>query len=359
MQIEQLFVNDDGSDENKYARYTKNESGVIEITMGSFSNSVVAKTLFDPVGNPVKSSYLTGENIEYTIGEHLESRIDNRGYEYQYSQANRCVNHEAMRRAGLGGKEVILGNTVPIKYFMERGKEIKSLKEENINKDIKNQAGEDLAEILKYYVLPEAVMAYVDVSTDTLGHTLKEFEKIKSVLVLDPGGNTICSSLIHVQENMVPSFNSNDTYSCIAAIEKFKELAQLNYQRRKLPDYIVKEALSSGMLGDQDVSDIVAEAVEPIVLRTIEEIKLHIANNYEVVDMIVLAGGGADLIYKHDKFKEIIEQAGDKKIIVPENARFCVARGALKSLYQQFKDQIDDKYTSKTGEIARSELETA
>ncbi|MCC8379111.1 plasmid segregation protein ParM domain-containing protein [Xenorhabdus sp. PB30.3] len=133
-----------------------------------------------------------GEDVTFSVvtgGDELVNTCDPR---YQISPAHRVLVINALAQVGLGGRDIILGETLPVNQFYNDSGKIDQkriqAKRESLMTPVENVSGQRKApRILDVIVYPEAVPIYVSASVLADMSPNPALEGAKKILVVDIG----------------------------------------------------------------------------------------------------------------------------------------------------------------------------
>ena len=103
-----------GVDDGHYAIKIVAETGE---TFSVPSRGAIGKHLITLKGEDEGIFYDTEEGQTFTVSEFLPRFEDTRFLEYPRSQLNRVLVHDALRRAGYGGRNVRITTGLPVSYY--------------------------------------------------------------------------------------------------------------------------------------------------------------------------------------------------------------------------------------------------
>lgn len=295
--------------------------------------SIAVNKGLNGMDGPSPSAY-TVDGFQYTVLPQHDTPERTDTENYQVSALNRVFVHEALRTAGLGGQEVILGVTLPInQYFnLGQGGGINQArideKKANILGDISNNAGETLASIKDVVVFPEALPASADVMTDMINGVMTfktKYSDNQRVCCIDAGGHSVdivvfdsSTGVIHAQESI-----ESGVLKIIDTLQS--TLMPVFKSSTAIERTVASATLISGKVGTTDVSDIIHQAALDWANQVVGTVA-RLASQ-RTTDVFLVVGGGAPLIES-----QIIEHATQEKTITPTDADESIVRGIAKIL---------------------------
>ncbi len=280
------------------------------------------------------SAYYVGGHL-FTVLDRAEQPLPTNFDQFQYSDLNRVLVNEALRLAGLGGREIVVGVTLPIDQFFKKGrgsipnKEIIEQKKESLLKPVDNLGGCGLAKIVEVHVFPEAIPAAVDVMTNINNGSLKMKDQYKEgfdqICCIDVGGYTVDISVFDPYTSIISkkdSFNGG----VIEVVEDLQgALASLSMTNTNVRQYIAHQALLARKFRGQDIGHIIDEIAAS--LRSRVKSYLQKLADESMTELFILVGGGAPLVEQ-----AVIDYAGVEKTVVPQNSDLSILRGINKML---------------------------
>lgn len=117
--------------------------------------------------------------------------VDTRFDEYPYSGLNRSMIHHALREAGLAGKQIRLGTSLPVRtYYDSKGVNKQNIerKRKSLLIPVKAASGQPCASIGKSEVYAEGVSAWIDFAVTDKGEERVVLDQ--PAAVVDIGGRT-------------------------------------------------------------------------------------------------------------------------------------------------------------------------
>ena len=325
-----ICILDDGSSQIKL----KTANGETSLRFGSI---VVNRAIYNADG--VSESTYIVDGVDYTGLTTSDSPERTDTTNYQVSPLNRVLVHEALRQAGLGGQDVILGVTLPINQFFELGEDgrpnLKRIeqKKANLLGPIESKSGQALANIKEVFVFPEAIPAAVDTMTDLKDGKMvykQGYSDNKRVCVIDVGGHSTDIVLFESQTANVLQQRGLET-GVIKLVDSLQnKLANLMNESQAIERSIADQAFKDQAYAGHDLSNTIDQISAPLVQKiraTVEQLAPK-----RSTDLFLCVGGGANLV------KSAIEDyAGEEKTIIPHQPDEAIARGVTKMLLAKLK----------------------
>ena len=250
---------------------------------------------------------------------------------YPFSPMNRAIVHQALRLAGLAGRDVHIATGLPLAKFYVGGKpnnDYIARKRESLLKPVIAIDGQPLANIVAHNVFPEGLAAWVDyaVADGKMRVSAKE-----TVGVIDIGGRTTdCAVVLQDRRIDHPRCGS----ALAGALDVVAEVATKLSSRMgglAISEALVDKALRAGAhtLSVRGKSVDFSDLLEIALKQTLGKVKQEVSRRFggaEDLDRIILVGGGAYL------FKAALDKDFPDQVYVPELPEFANARGFAKYL---------------------------
>ena len=261
---------------------------------------------------------------EYTVASHFDGAIRTNTEQYQTSEYNRVLVHEALRKSGFSGQDVTVYTTLPISDFFgvkPRNDALIEKKKTNLMAEIENKAGHELARIVDCKVWPEAIPAWLDLLLDEQGKTAMEVDESYKIMIVDIGGTTSDMTIIDGNGSL-QEYNSLKKGVFNVAENLTADLIQ-STGRNKIEAHQIDKALRDKSFSGNDISKNINQAFAPVV-RDIHLDMVKFNSESSNLDAVVYVGGGAALMAD-----AIASLYGGRTIIGDE---FSIARGILKKI---------------------------
>ncbi|WP_219096301.1 ParM/StbA family protein [Pseudomonas sp. UMAB-40] len=344
-----LAADDNGYADHKLAYFTP--EGKIECIKVPTSIQVGGSTLTSVSGDREGVYHVVGADSQvlntYTCSGAVTQPLNLRNANYPFVEPNRVLVHHTMVKAGLAGKTVKLGVTLPFSdYFSADGsynKEFHARAVENFNQNnVTTEKDMQKVVVASAHVFPEALSAFYDWGLDETGSVLPCYESLEendgSILIVDIGGSTtdmVCIRM--VDGNMMIDHAHSGTEK--HGVLDVKEMINLVYQKKfgagghesVLSSRAVTKILETGRhrSGGREL-DLVAE-LQAIVGQVAQRIVSYVEakagkiGDYEAIHFV---GGGAVV------FKDALQKVVNFATIGDE---FANARGVLKYMVAQLE----------------------
>ena len=318
-----------GVDDGHYAIKIVSDTGE---TFTVPSRGALGKHVITLKGDDEGVFYDTEEGKTYTVSEHLPKFEDTRFLEYPKSELNRVLVHDALRRAGYGGRNVRITTGLPVSYYyLPNGEKNQLLIDAKITNLRRSVACGDLplAHIIENTVTTEAVASFVDQLMDIDGTPSDDYEELTqvSVGVIDVGGKTTDCAVLLPGMMVDSSRSGSNDVGVLMLVEAIgaKLRAQLGLDT-PLWAPSIERAMRTGMIRlygkEQSVEGIVNEEKERLADQIMSAVRTKVGSGVDL-DHVLFVGGGA-IVLKEQLLKHYPHAR------VPEQPEFANARGMLK-----------------------------
>ena len=275
--------------------------------------------------NQDEGFYTTEEGVTYTVSEYLQNYEDTRYREFPKSPLVRVLIHAALRKAGLGGKDVIVTTGLPVSYYyFPSGQKDENLirgKKENLSKKVICGTLKS-ANIVSNTVTAEAIAAYVDQLMDLDGNRTAQYEDIKAstVGVIDIGGKTTDCAVIIPGGNQVDAVRSGSSdHGVLQLMEALEARLRNMFDLGNVPPRLVESAIAKGTVKiageEKNVTDVVTAEKERLAEQIMSGVRHRIGDGKDL-DFILFVGGGSIVMrdqlarnFQHCRFAEDAEYA--------------------------------------------------
>jgi len=326
-----IVVVDDGFAQTKVAYF--DEKGVLQTSLIPSLASQGAEDVMDMMGRPVMGYETDGAT--YTVGS-LSTAVNTGFDDYKISGLNRCIVHAALMNAGMGGKAVKIGVTLPFGSFYDSN--LKSKRGASLTKTVTSLGGADLASIQDVFVYPESAVAWFDTFINDNGDPVEGYNESSSIAIIDVGGRSTDIAVFH-GPGMIDKARSGTIINGVSnVVEAIRRGAPDAIQRPELNlSYVRAEnAMHTGKIKawgkDYDIPELVASAKKMIANQIFTTLKSKI-NDTQLLDRIVFIGGGAKVLEN-----ELVSHNEFPQAEVAPNPEYANARGILK--YMTFVEGV-------------------
>lgn len=306
-----------------------------------------------------QSTWLTtdasGKERAYTVMKKGYDLYDTCDPNYQVSPAHRVLIADALQRAGLGGRDVIIGETLPVNQFYSAMGVINEArireKVASLKTPVTNyRDGSEPANIIHVEVFPEAVPAIVSAQADN-----PELADAEQTLVVDLGRFTCDIAL--VDKDLMPVKKASYEHGVQKMIERVHALlpefeAKLgkSFGASDLSVDSVDAIIRQGYIGSRlesakskriDISEVIDQAASELAEKIWQDVRaLH--RNTRDVDVVLVVGGGAN--YIAGKLPGLTDHTASwhDVVVVPNNPEMAIARGVYLALAASEADILAD-----------------
>jgi plasmid segregation protein ParM len=289
------------------------------------------------------STWLTtdaqGKERAYTVMKKGYDLYDTCDPDYQVSAAHRVLITDALFRAGLGGRDVIIGETLPVNQFYSavgviNEKRIQQ-KTDSLKTPVTNVNSSEPANIIHVEVFPEAVPAVVSAQSDN-----PDLAKAESTLVIDLGRFT-CDIAV-VDAELMPVKKASYEHGVQKMIERVHALlpqfeAKLgkSFGASDLSVDSIDAIIRQGYIGSRlesakskriDITEVIDQAASELADKIWQDVRaLH--RNTRDIDVVLVVGGGAN--YIAGKLAGLTDHTADwhDVVVVPDNPEMAIVRG--------------------------------
>lgn len=289
------------------------------------------------------STWLTtdaqGKERAYTVMKKGYDLYDTCDPDYQVSAAHRVLITDALFRAGLGGRDVIIGETLPVNQFYSavgviNEKRIQQ-KTDSLKTPVANVNASEPANIIHVEVFPEAVPAVVSAQSDN-----PDLAKAESTLVIDLGRFT-CDIAV-VDAELMPVKKASYEHGVQKMIERVHALlpqfeAKLgkSFGASDLSVDSIDAIIRQGYIGSRlesakskriDITEVIDQAASELADKIWQDVRaLH--RNTRDIDVVLVVGGGAN--YIAGKLAGLTDHTADwhDVVVVPDNPEMAIVRG--------------------------------
>lgn len=263
------------------------------------------------------SIWETEEGDRFTVRRNPTKPLTTLDPAYQLGQANRVLAIDTMAKANLGGVACVVGCTLPVEQFYNRGDEAQPVnveriqaKKANLMKRATNVYGAyESPVILSVKVFPEAFPAYYYCASKTRKDGAQDYPEEHKTLVVDLGEFTADLAIISTGNEFV-DFSTHE-HGVHMMVSHFRTLLARERQRfylddvQSMSDADVKAIITRGYIGATletpaaiaariDVTPLIKEAAEYLNQMLLADIRELARGQMNTLDRIVFVGGGAN-----------------------------------------------------------------
>ncbi len=268
------------------------------------------------------------EGRRYTVASNVvgeQTRFDG----YHGSDLNRVAIHHAINMAGLGGQAFDLVCGLPVGSFYKDGEKNVALIEQKkeslkIPVHVHAAAGKIATTFAGISVLSQAISAYADfLLDDTLNDRIGSSHRIA---VVDVGGRTTDVATLLDGKKIDHAHSGTQNIGVLDVQARLVTTIGKHFDfSETLPNGAYDQALRTGSIRifgkDEDVSDLVKEAVHEVAGRIERTLQRYLASGASF-DKVVIVGGGAEV------FPDL--KARFRNAETPDDPALANARGAWK-----------------------------
>ncbi|MEE9647976.1 ParM/StbA family protein [Enterobacter soli] len=336
-----VFVAVDGGSGNIALRFNDDAGNVVT----RISPSLVRRGLLQQGTQESSSTWKTREGELYSVVNdatsiELENTCDTI---YQISAANRVLVIDALVKAGLGGRDVVVADTLPAdQFYGDNGINHARIeaKKASLKEPITSYTGSVKAPRVVYSAIyPEAVTAFVSATVLPDGSDNPAFEGVKRCMIVDLGRFTCDIAIVSGELDILNRVTTE--HGIQVMIKRLHQLLQEHEKELGLTE--AKElSMSSldgfierGYIGSQaKAREALRKDIRPLVQQAAKELADQIKNdvrqlhrNMNDIDMLLFVGGGANwlggkLDYVPDYSKEWHDYT-----YIPDEPQYSVVRG--------------------------------
>lgn len=295
-----------------------------------------------------KNVWETEEGNRFTVRMNPTKPITTLDPNYQLSEANRVLAIHTMAEAGLGGIPCVVGCTLPLNQFYNKGDEKnpfdaerQKAKGRNLMKAVKNVYGAfDSPRIVLVNVYPEALTAYYYCASARRGTGRPHYPPVHKTLVVDLGEFTADLAMIGASEGSEDEILTFDTYEhgIHVMVEYFHTLLIRESVRLGIADAKsmttadLKTIIARGYIGSNletpaaiaarvDVSNLIQESANHLNGLLQSDIREMTRGQLSTITRIVFVGGGANWL------GDIARKTWGAEVDIPEQPELAVMRG--------------------------------
>ncbi|PLR29427.1 hypothetical protein CYR55_22780 [Chimaeribacter californicus] len=274
---------------------------------------------------------------------------------YQISDAHRVLVIDALVKAGLSGRDVVIADTLPAdQFYGDNGINTARIaaKRKSLMQPVKNYARGIVPPVVRQVVVyPEAVTAYVSATVLADGTDNPVFKGIQRCIIVDLGRFTCDIALVNGELDILK--RKTTEHGIHTMIMRLHHLLQEHQEALNLPE--AKELslasldgiIERGYVGSQaesrkalrrDITHLVQQAARELADQIRMDIReLH--RNMLDIDMLLFVGGGANWLGGKLSYLPDFSKEWHDFTYIPDEPEFAVVRG-VHLLMQDEQDQI-------------------
>ncbi len=315
-------VLDDGSNQTKNAWLSEGK-----INKAVIPSRVVQKCKFNSEGYHSGAYKLDGF-LEYTVDGELDGAMTTDIQDFQTSDLDLVLVHEALRQSGFGGEDVTIYVTLPVEDYYKtdddgiKNKALIDRKKENLMRtDIKNMAGHQLANIVNVKVMAESIPAWFDKLLDNQGEPKLDNYSDYKIMSVDIGGTTTDIVVIN-GKGVIQDFTSVRC-GMFQVQENLSEILKKKFDRQVIEKKDLDTAIRNKSFNGEDISEEIIKAKKPVE-NQIFPAMLRMVSDSGSLNATLYAGGGSEIMAE-----SLGKQYGGKTL---KGNEFSVCFGILKFL---------------------------
>lgn len=319
-----VFV-DNGYAQQKIAYWGDVNGEKTEINFLTPSRAQMGRINVDVHGKASGVYNVNGSN--YTVGEDVRQPETLRSKHYAHSEINCALVMHSLIVAGFAGKKIRLGTGLPFEHYFKNSEvdeKFLAKVSNSILQPCTAASGIELPQIVSHKVYPESTAAAVSYSLNTKTGELKSFEN--GLVVIDMGGGTTDITVINADFTINMELSGSRNLGVIDIRTALAALIEKKFDVTGMTDAQLDRALRTKTIKMFGVDEAIDDALEEAQKETVKKLSNFISETVgeaAFIDTILFVGGGAEILAV--AFKGTYKQA-----IVPENAEYANANGALR-----------------------------
>ena len=343
---EPVFVAVDGGSGNIALRFIDDNGKVVT----RISPSLVRRGLLQQGMQESLSTWRTADGELFSVTDdatsiELENTCDPN---YQMSAAHRVLVLDALVKAGLGGRDVVIADTLPAdQFYGDNGINKARIEEKkaSLMQPITSYTGAVKApRVLAVVVYPEAVTAFVSAAEQEDGTPRPEFDGVKRCMIVDLGRFTNDIAIVNAELDVLNRVTTEHGIQVL--IRRLHQLLQEHEKDLGLTE--AKElSLSSldgfierGYIGSQaKAREHLRKDIKPLVSQAARELADQIKNdvrqlhrNMNDIDMLLFVGGGANWLGGKLFYVPNYAEQWHDYTYIPDEPQYAVVNGVYKLL---------------------------
>lgn len=343
---EPVFVAVDGGSGNIALRFT-DDSGKEVIRI---SKSLVHPGLLQQGLQESLSTWRTDNGSIFSVADDATGieMIDTCDPSYQISDAHRVLVLDALVKAGLGGRDVVIAETLPAdQYYGAKGvnHERISEKKASLMRPITSYTGQvEPPRVKAVVVYPEAVTAFVSASELDDGSTRPEFDGVQRCVIVDLGRFTDDVAIVSADLDVQVARTSENGIQVM--VNRLHQLLQEKQDELGLKEAkeislaALDDFIERGYIGSQAQARAhLRKDIKPLVIQAAEELANYVASdvrkvirNASNIDMVLFVGGGANWLGGKLSYVPNYAEQWHDYVYIPDEPQFAVVNGVYKLL---------------------------
>ncbi|MBD2780830.1 ParM/StbA family protein [Xenorhabdus sp. 42] len=326
-------------------------------------------------GSSWKTDGEHGESAVFSVVSGGNDLVNTCDPNYQISPAHRVLVINTLAQLGLGGRNIILADTLPINQFYSDSNVIdqkrRQDKRDSLMKPATNVPNKyEAPNILEVLVYPEAIPAYISASVTPDMQANPELEGAESFIVVDIGRFTCNIAVLDKNYQIVK--RGTFEHGVYRLLERVHALLQENADKLNIaePKEIHLEsidmAIRQGYIGSRlksaeskriMIHDIVKQAAKEFADDIIRNDIRAVHRNLSDIDVLILAGGGANYIGGKLDYLDNYTTEWECPVYVHDNPEFANVRGVYMAMQDDVSSILAELELKQLEEKAEKEKE--
>lgn len=338
-----VLVAVDGGSGNIAVRYTKEDGNVHQFLM----RSVVRRGHLQQGSRESNSTWQTADGEIYSVtstGSKMEL-IDTCDPAYQISAANRVLVIDALVKAGLADRDIILADTLPAdQFYGENGIDTARIeaKKASLMQPVTSYTGKVKAPRIKEVrIFPEAVPAFVSASIRDDGTNEPEMDHTGNTIVVDIGRFTCDIAVLDAHNDVIGrATTENGIHVMIKRLQALliENEADLGVEETKeISPAALDDIIRNGYIGPTaearkhlrtSIEHLATTAAKELSDRIREDVRaLH--RSLADIEVLLVVGGGANWLGGKLSYLPNFAEGWHPKglVFIPEEPEMAVVRG--------------------------------
>jgi len=341
MKQKPVLVAIDGGSGNIAVRYLNDDGKAHQFIM----RSVIRRGHLQQGSKESNSTWHTAEGELYSVtstGTRMDL-VDTCDPQYQISDANRVLVVDALVKAGLEGRDIILADTLPAdQFYGENGinHERIEAKKKSLMLPVKNYTGKVTPpRILEVKIWPEAVPAFVSASIADDGSENPAMEGVRHSIVVDIGRFTCDLAMLDDNDDVISRLTTENGIHML--IKRFHALLMEHEQElgiveaKEINPAALDTIIENGYIGSSapamaskriNIEKLVKIAAQELAGLIRSDIRaLH--RNLSDIDVLLVVGGGANWLGGKLSYLPNFAEEWHQYVYIPEQPEMAVVRG--------------------------------
>ena len=359
-----VFVAVDGGSGNIAVRYTDDQGNDVF----NISPSLIRRGLLQQGTQESTSTWQTADGVLFSVVDdgtsmELENTCDTI---YQLSAQNRVLVLDALVKAGLSGRDVVVADTLPAdQFYGDNGINYARIEEKkkNLMQPITSYTGKiQPPRVIHSVIMPEAVTAYVSASVMPDGSLNPAFEGVARCIIVDLGRFTCDIAVVNSSLDVLNRITTE--HGIHVMVQRLYHLIQLHEKELGLSE--AKELnmasmdgfIERGYIGSQakareahrkDIRHLIKQAAKELADQIENDLRSVTHGFADDIDMLLFVGGGANWLGGALEFVGDLTKDWHDYTHIPPNPERAVVDGAFLMLEQR-KEHIIAELAKSTAE---------